>query len=557
MLGESTLSALLPRAEAALTLLETTADSGQLRAAQQQLSEARRVLRSLPGSVTQALQGRLQLLVGRVQEMRDWQDYATHPKRETLCASIEALAAEPVRDHEARADRIKSLRSEWQALGAPGSSSERALGDRFNTHAQAAFEPCRAYFEELAALRAKNLGERERVLTTFSGYLSQTDWTHADWKLAQQVLRVAREEFLSFTPVERVAGREQGKRFDATADELHALIKAEFDRNLGIKEQIVAEAAEMVAGLSDALAQQDHQGLDARIQRAKTLQQDWRAIGITPRGPDQKLWRIFREHCDAIFNARETSRVARTEAAESDASRAEGVLELLEARVQDDEQPITDNVELQSLIDQFEAIPLSRERVRVLGRRMRDAEQIYQQRLRAHQQQDRRHRLSRWLDLHDALLRSERAYAEAINKGSDPSGVSWPDNWRGDVFDSPELEGGAVEGPAFEGAEAAIAARRARAEAATLPAERTSGSAGEDAHRWLLFAEVLAAVESPPEDRAARLELQVSRLSSSMTRRAETETNMVDVLRDWVASAVGAPASDRARMQRALEAYLG
>ena len=188
---------------------------------------------------------------------------------------------------------------------------------------------------------------------------------------------------------------------------------------------------------------------------------------------------------------------------------------------------------------------------------MRDAEQIYLQRLRAHQQQGRRHRLSRWLDLHDALLRSERAYAEAINSGGDPSGVSWPDNWRGDEFDGPALEGPVLEGPALEAAEAAIAARRARAEAAALPAERASGSAGEDAHRWLLFAEVLAAVESPPEDRAARLELQVSRLASSMGRRADTETNMVDVLREWVASAVGAPASARERMQRALEAYLG
>ncbi len=554
--GETTLDAMLPRAEAALALLESTADSGQLRAAQQQLNEARRLLRSLPGSVAPPLQGRLQLLTGRVQEMRDWQDYATHPKRETLCARMEALAAEPVTDHEARADRIKSLRSEWQALGPPGSNSERALADRFNAHAQTAFEPCRAYFDGLAAVRAANLGERERVLTTLTGYLERTDWAQADWKLAQQVLRVAREEFLSFSPVERVEGREQGKRFDTAADQLHALIKAEFDRNLRTKEQIVAEAAEMVAGLNDVLGQQDHQAVDARIQRAKTLQQDWRAIGITPRGPDQKLWRTFRAHCDAIFNARETARVAQTEAAESDASRAESVLELLEARVQDDDQPITDNVELQSFIDQFEAIPLSKERLRVLGRRMREAEQIYLQRLRAHQQQGRRDDLSRWLRLHDELLRSERAHAEAVGAGRAPSTVAWP----ADEFDR----------AAFDGAAAAIAARRERALAEAQMKEDSANPTAEahahdarlvEASRWLLFAEILASIESPQEDRAARLELQVARLSSSMSsnrkgQHIEAETSMVDVLRNWVAAATDAPDSARQRMQRALDAYL-
>ena len=557
MLGETTLAALLPRAEAALTLLENTADSGQLRNAQQQLNDTRRLVRSLPGSVAQPLQGRLQLLTGRVQEMRDWQDYATHPKREALCARMEALAAEPVTDHEARADRIKSLRSEWQALGPPGSNSERALADRFNAHAQTAFEPCREYFDGLAALRASNLGERERVLSTLTGYLEQTDWAHADWKLAQQVLRVAREEFLSFSPVESVARREQGKRFDNAADHLHALIKAEFDRNLHTKEQIVAEAAAMVAGLAELLDAPEQQSVDARnprlethIQRAKTLQQDWRAIGITPRGPDQKLWRTFRAHCDAIFNARETVRVAQTEAAESDASRAEGVLELLEARVQDDEQPITDDVQLQSFIDQFEAIPLSKERVRVLGRRMREAEQIYLQRLRAHQQQGRRDNLSRWLRLHDELLRSERAHAEAIGAGRDAATVVWPSE-------------------EFEGASAAIAARRERAlaDAQSNPAsdsptaEAPARAPRPEAGRWLLFAEILAAIESPEEDRAARLELQVARLSSSMSssprgQRIEAETSMVDVLRNWVAAATDAPDNARQRVQRALDAYL-
>ena len=510
---------LLPLAEAALASLETIADSGQLRAAQQQLAEARRLLRCLPHAAAEPLQGRLALLAGRVQELRDWQGFATQPKREVLCERMAALAAEAPDDPEARADRIKALRAEWQALGVPGSNAERALADRFNADAQAAFEPCRQYFDELAVRRAANLAERERVLQTLEGYLESTDWARADWKLAQQVLRVAREEFMSFSPVERAAGRDQSRRFDAAADRLHGLIKAELDRNLRAKEALVARAEELAA-----TPPADRATLESRLQQAKDLQYAWRGIGITPRGPDQKLWRAFRGHCDAVFAARETQREAEVQAAESEAQRGEVIVEALEARVQD-EREITDSAELQAALDGFDALGLGsgvgRDRGRQLQRRLRDAEGAYLQRLRAHQQAGRRDALWRWLRLHDELLAAE--------SGSAP----WPE-------------------AAFDGAARAIAARQQRAEAGAPAAE-----AGPGLRHWTLYAEILAGVESPPEDRAARLELQVGRLSSTMGRRegAAAKLDMPEVLAHWVAAADKAPAEARERMARALEAW--
>ena len=511
--GDDAGAALRPLAEAALASLETIADSGQLRAAQQQVAEARRLLRCLPGGAAEPLQGRLALLAGRVQELRDWQGYATQPKREALCERMAALAAETPDDPEARADRIKALRAEWQALGVPGSAAERSLADRFNADAQAAFEPCRQYFDELAEHRAANLAERARVLATLEGYLASTDWTRADWKLAQQVLRVAREEFMSFSPVERVSGREQGKRFDAAADRLHALIKAELDRNLRAKESLVERAAAL-----NATPPASGDELDARLQQAKDLQYAWRAVGITPRGPDQKLWRAFRGHCDAAFAARETQREAQALEAESEAQRGETIVEALENRVQD-EREISDSAELQAALDAFDALGMPRDRGRKLQHRLRDAEAAYLQRLRAHQQRGRRDALWRWLRLHDALAASEAGTAD------------WPT-------------------PDFDGAGDAIDMRRKRA-AGEAEAARPS------LRHWTLYAEILAGVESPPEDRAARLELQVGRLSSTMGRR---ETNsarldMPDVLANWVAAADGADAAERARMAQALETW--
>ena len=68
-------------------------------------------------------------------------------------------------------------------------------------------------------------------------------------------------------------------------------MKQDWDANINAKEALVKQA--------EALVEQDN--LDGIANGAKTLQAQWREIGTTPRGADQKLWRRFRAACDAIF----------------------------------------------------------------------------------------------------------------------------------------------------------------------------------------------------------------------------------------------------------------
>jgi DNA repair protein SbcC/Rad50 len=283
----------------AIRELTDAIDGGHLVPAREALARAHTAHDAIPPAAARQLSPRLGQQAARLAELKDWQTFATTPKREALVDAMAALAREPLAP-PAQADRIKALRREWQALGPVTQARDGRLADRFNTEADAAFEPCRAYFAEQAERRRANLGERERICDQLEGYLDDTDWAHADMQAAERIMRAAREEWRAFHPVERTRGKAVEARFEALQDRLHDKVKAEWERNVRTREALVAEAGALLDEASLPVAE--------KIERIKTLQHRWRDVGITPHGPNQRLWRQFRQACDAVFAARDQSR---------------------------------------------------------------------------------------------------------------------------------------------------------------------------------------------------------------------------------------------------------
>jgi hypothetical protein len=290
----------LDNLETQLAALARAIDEGSLNAAQNLLAKARTLHDALPAQALRHLGRELGKQTARLAELKDWQTFATAPKRHSLVQAMETLAAAPVAPRQ-QADRIKELRRKWQALGPVTQAADGRLADHFNAEAEKAFEPCRAYFAEQAGQRKANLAERRRICDQLEQYLQETDWSQADMKAAERIMRAARDEWRRFHPVDRNPGKAVEARFEQLQARLHDLVKAEWDRNLKLKDDIVAEAEALIAA---DLPVQD------KVAAAKRLQRQWRDVGITPRRPDQRLWSAFRSACDRIFSAREESRHA-------------------------------------------------------------------------------------------------------------------------------------------------------------------------------------------------------------------------------------------------------
>jgi exonuclease SbcC len=337
-----------------LKSLEAHLEAGDLKEARGLAGEVRKALKPLPAQLTRPFNRALGRAQAQLGELSDWQTFATSPKREALLSAITELADHPLAPKD-QADRIKTLRAEWNALGPPGRAHDHRLMEQFNEAAERAFEPCRAYFAEAAEVRARNLEARRGICESLASYLAATDWQQADYKAAERIMRVARQEWHTFHPVDRNPGKPVEARFEALQQELHDRIKAEWDRNLAAKRAIVAEA--------EALADSDHDHRE-RTEAAKTLQRRWKAVGVTPRRPDQTLWQAFRVACDRIFEARDDAVKAAQARVQAGQTEAERLLGAFRARLDNPAGADIEEADLRALQTAFDGLPELPERLR-------------------------------------------------------------------------------------------------------------------------------------------------------------------------------------------------
>jgi DNA repair protein SbcC/Rad50 len=454
------------RLDGDLTALAEAIDAGSLNAARQLLTQARARHDALPPAATRELGKRLNQQAARLAELRDWQTFATAPKREALLQAMTVLAETPLAPPD-QANRIKQLRSEWQALGPVTQAADGRLADQFNAAAASAFETCRPWLAEQAEARKTNLAERRNICEQLEHYLRDADWQHVDVRAAEQIMRTAREAWRSYTPVDRARGRNVEQRFEALQAQLHERIRAEWDRNLKAKEAIVAEA--------QGLLQADLP-LEAKTSAAKNLQARWRAIGATPRHPDQRLWLAFREACDQIFTVREQARHEADTATAAAEARCRSLLDEFEVTL--------------AGLDPLEASDAQLREFRVAAVGIDDLPQNRRRDLAA--------RRTGLINRYRGLLetKAEAAYREQFQELK-----RWDEAMT-------LAESGAGTEPGAGAIAAAVREARRASAAETMPIDAL--------RRLTVRAELIAGLESPAEDESLRLEVQVERLQAGL-----------------------------------------
>lgn len=307
---------------AGITELEHNLAEGAVHDALAKDRQLRDAAKQLPPDAARRFSAELASLGARVRELRDWRTFAEAPKREALCAQMEELADKPLEIHD-QADAVKVLRQQWNDLGGTDSRQGRELRKRFDRAAERAFDPCRKHFKEQEERRKFNLEQRKAIVSALADFVDQNDWARADWRGVEQVLRQARAEWRRYRPMERKAGRALAEQFEKLADDIHGKLKDAWQRNLERKEKIVAEAKEV---------QESGQPNSDKAEAIKALQRQWKAAGPVPRREDQRLWKLFRNECDAVFEARNAAQDRHTSRRRA-IEEAEALLTELERRV--------------------------------------------------------------------------------------------------------------------------------------------------------------------------------------------------------------------------------
>ena len=281
-------------------------DQDHSKEARQSLNKTRRLLKLLPGKKRLKFEAELKPLAARLHEVSDWQKFAVEPKKEALCASMTALIGSQ-EDPEVLSQKIKALQGEWKQLGAIPHSREQTLWNQFKAAADEAWEPCKIAFELQAEKQRQNYEERIRLVSQLTEYEEKMNWPDKiladggsadfdsanapDWRLVQKTLDTARDAFRNIRPLSPSQDRKSHKAFRTVCDRIYDHIREEYGRNISHKEKLV-ESAKKLSEMED---------LRQAVESCKKLQTNWKSVGITPVGADRKLWKSFRAACDAVF----------------------------------------------------------------------------------------------------------------------------------------------------------------------------------------------------------------------------------------------------------------
>lgn len=456
------------------------------------------------------LSNQIQQLDKLLEELKDWKRFSVTPKRAELIEAMEALIDAPF-EPPALADKIKNLQEEWRTLARGAGENLEGDEQRFHEAARKAYQPCSEYFAAQALVREENLRRREALLDELTAFESGQDWQKPDWRAVIAILRETKQQWRALSPVDHRAGKPQQERFSAIIASLQARLEAEYDRNVKEKALLVERARQLLAS----------EDVQKAINAVKQLQRQWQSVGPSPRDADQRLWREFRQCCDAVFQKREQEAAAYATELENNKAQAIVMCEQLEQiATLEGAELLTRAGALTELRNAFEALG---EFPRADSRELRSRfEQALDRCRKALARQQARDAERSWDVLFDAA-NQVRVYRLALARGAAPAQIeSLKSTVEASLAASSRWPKGGLD-----------ALKR------TLAGEgSTDLAAHETALRTLCIrAEILADVPTPPEDQLLRREYQLQRLAQSMGQgRRSDETGLDDLALEWVSA---------------------
>lgn len=458
----------------------------------------------------------LEQLDATLVKLQDWKSYAVSPKKDELIAQMQDLVG--AAEHpESLATKVKRLQDEWKGLSKGTKDEDQARWEKFHELAQQAYQPCRDYFEAQSRVRQKNLEFCKQLVGQLNDYLTSYHWDAPNWKDVEKIVRVARQEWRSYTPTERAATQPVLAEFERVLDTINGKLHAEYQKNNLAKRALIDQAKQLAQSEDARKAAED----------IKQLQAQWQILGAALRKDEQNLWSEFRDACDAVFAKRQQQSSEFKAELDANLQQAQAlVAELNSLAALSGETLFESRKRADEIRDAFSSLgQFPKASVTEIKNAYTKAQQNYEAQVKSARAQVK---AQVWVSLF-AVNRDLNAAAVAASQGN--------------AVNSAELEekiGAVQQWPA-----GGLKAVQQKLETIALP---TDLAANEENLRLLCVrAELLTDSETPSEDQALRREYQVAQLQQNFGRKQEVgQSALEQLIFEWVATgAVTAAAYDK------------
>jgi DNA repair protein SbcC/Rad50 len=340
--------------------------------------------------------------------------------------------------------------------------------------------------------------------------LDGTDWDkEPDLKSVLSSLRRISDAFATIKDVERNAGRKQWERFSAIRDQVNSKLDVVCKSNLALKHELIAQAEALAAAPA----------AEINLVKLKSLQEQWKRIGIVKRNQEQKAWIKFKEQTDLVYNkVQELRRESR-----DNTDRQLGAYGKVIREIQQLAGTAQDLVEADR---QFAALEAQYSELPELPGRLPEklAEGI---------QRDYRNACRQFSDCRSRIINNLQGQRmQALRRKADlcarleALGTSPPEEALREIaqeWDSIALNDAALS-------------RRIEARRNSAQAEMDRAAIGDERRMLCIQLEIALDVESPAEDKALRMQYQLEQLNKSglgaRTRYNAEQLENVEV--DWL-----------------------
>jgi exonuclease SbcC len=308
--------------------------------------------------------------------------------------------------------------------------------------------------------------------------------------------------------VDRSPGRKLQTQFEALTTRLHEKLKAEWDRNVAAKQNIIAEASAVLAANAEPRES---------TEKIKLLQRRWKEMGVVPRRIDQRLWKEFRAVCDAVFSQRDAVRTEQRQAVESQITQAEHLCDEFQRALEGADTNTADQATLNEFSSRFQSLSeLPREAARRVEQRFREIERGYRLLLLQAKHAELMRSVDRIYDVDSAVAAIEQAIVGGTLAAADVAAqIASIDNLDADR-----------PGPFAERLKLIAKADAAAIAAAAKPAAISR-------RKLAIEMEIAAGIDTPPEFQQDRLALQVDRLNAGMKHRRVMEEAPLQIAERW------------------------
>ncbi|MBX2848207.1 MAG: DUF349 domain-containing protein [Acidiferrobacterales bacterium] len=262
---------------------------GHLPRAKRELEVITKKIEAYAGKERSILDERLVKANEIVAKMVDWNNFVTEPKYLELCAAMEALIEVKTKPDKL-AKQIHELQEQWKKIGY--SDSSESHWPRFKTAADKAYQPCDEFFKQRQETRKANLAKREPYLAQMKSLWEDTNWDDTpDYKSIEKNLRNIMQDWQKIKDVEHHSGQKQWKKLTDYKSKINKKLDVVFDANIESRNQIISQTKALLESDVD----------DQTIKKLQLFQSRWKQVGITRRNQDQIAWRKFKKVSDAVY----------------------------------------------------------------------------------------------------------------------------------------------------------------------------------------------------------------------------------------------------------------